>query len=52
MRPACHVQASFCGSHPCMHGGKCIEGWNRFYCDCTSTDFIGATCSKGKNPLM
>ncbi|XP_008554083.1 neurexin-3 [Microplitis demolitor] len=51
VRPACHVQAAFCSSQPCMHGGECIEGWNRFYCDCTFTDFIGATCSKDASIL-
>ena len=31
-----------------MHGGKCIEGFNRFICDCSSTSFTGPTCGRGK----
>ena len=36
-----------CSEKPCMHGGKCIEGWNRFICDCSSTSFTGPTCGRG-----
>lgn len=48
VRPACHIQPPHCPSQPCMHGGHCLEGWNRFHCDCTSTPFTGPTCGKGK----
>ena len=33
---------------PCMNGGVCTEGWNRFLCDCSATSFNGPTCGKGK----
>ncbi|CAL1526179.1 unnamed protein product [Lymnaea stagnalis] len=33
-----------CSSHPCNHQGKCIEGWNRFTCDCRATGFVGTVC--------
>lgn len=47
VRPACHIQTPHCPSQPCMHGGHCVEGWNRFHCDCTGTSYIGPTCGKG-----
>ena len=48
VRPACHSQTPHCPSQPCMHGSQCLEGWNRFHCDCTVTPFTGPTCGKGK----
>ena len=47
IRPSCHIMPPKCKNKPCMHGGKCIEGWNRFICDCTQTSFTGPTCGKG-----
>ncbi|XP_067682449.1 neurexin 1-like isoform X4 [Haliotis asinina] len=40
----CHRMEPQCASHPCMHRGKCLEGWNRFVCDCRSTGFNGDVC--------
>ncbi|XP_023315874.1 neurexin-1 isoform X2 [Trichogramma pretiosum] len=51
VRPACHVQGPHCNSQPCMHSGKCIEGWNRFHCDCSATAYTGATCGKDASTL-
>ncbi|XP_046600908.1 neurexin-1 isoform X2 [Neodiprion lecontei] len=51
VRPACHVQSPHCASEPCMHGGHCLEGWNRFHCDCTGTPFTGPTCGKDASTL-
>ncbi|XP_051160690.1 neurexin-1 [Leptopilina boulardi] len=51
VRPACHTQSPHCSSQPCMHGGHCLEGWNRFHCDCTGTPFTGATCGKDASTL-
>ena len=47
IRPACHTSAPHCDSQPCMNGGTCIEGWNRFTCDCSQTSFTGPVCAKG-----
>ncbi|CAG5136431.1 unnamed protein product, partial [Candidula unifasciata] len=33
-----------CWSFPCNHQGKCVEGWNRFTCDCRATGFTGSVC--------
>ena len=49
IRPSCHIMPPKCKNKPCMHGGKCIEGWNRFICDCTQTSFTGPTCGKGND---
>ncbi|XP_017757069.1 PREDICTED: LOW QUALITY PROTEIN: neurexin-3-like, partial [Eufriesea mexicana] len=51
VRPACHSQPPHCPSQPCMHGSYCIEGWNRFHCDCTRTPFTGPTCGKDASTL-
>lgn len=38
-----------CDSHPCLHNGQCVDGWNRYICDCTMTGYRGAVCQHGKN---
>ncbi len=43
----CRVMESMCVSQPCMHRGECVEGWNRYVCDCSTTGYIASTCSKG-----
>ncbi|KAK7504775.1 hypothetical protein BaRGS_00003803, partial [Batillaria attramentaria] len=40
----CQVMEPHCLSHPCMHQGVCVEGWNRFTCDCRATGFIDFVC--------
>ncbi|KAJ8924521.1 hypothetical protein NQ315_007319 [Exocentrus adspersus] len=46
IRTLCHTQPAQCPSQPCLNGGVCTEGWNRFVCDCTDTLFSGPTCGK------
>ncbi|XP_056637002.1 neurexin-1 isoform X2 [Diorhabda sublineata] len=46
IRTLCHTQPEQCPSQPCLNGGTCTEGWNRFICDCTNTLFSGPTCGK------
>ncbi|XP_045465239.1 neurexin-1 isoform X1 [Harmonia axyridis] len=46
IRTLCHTQPPQCVSQPCLNGGVCNEGWNRFICDCTNTIFTGPTCGK------
>ncbi|XP_065332966.1 neurexin 1 isoform X3 [Cloeon dipterum] len=46
IRPSCRSQPKQCESKPCMNGGQCAEGWNRFVCDCSSTSFTGPRCAK------
>lgn len=35
-----------CSSQPCLNGGLCTEGWNRFECDCSATAFAGPVCGR------
>ncbi|XP_064486129.1 neurexin 1-like [Ornithodoros turicata] len=46
VRPSCHKGPPQCPSQPCMHGGRCTEGWNRFLCDCSHTAYAGPVCAK------
>ncbi|CAM1325515.1 NRXN2 (predicted) [Pycnogonum litorale] len=46
IRPACHTLPQQCDSQPCNNNGKCKEGWNRFICDCTHTEYTGPVCAK------
>ncbi|GJQ66007.1 putative laminin G [Trypoxylus dichotomus] len=46
IKTLCHTQPLQCPSQPCLNGGVCSEGWNRFVCDCTDTMFTGPTCGK------
>ena len=48
IRSSCHKMVGFCHDRPCMHGGACTEGWNRYVCDCSQTSFSGATCGNCK----
>ena len=46
--PFCKApSAPQCTNYPCLHGGVCIEGWNRFICDCRATGFRGPVCARG-----
>ncbi|XP_048874781.1 contactin-associated protein-like 5 isoform X1 [Brienomyrus brachyistius] len=33
-----------CSPSHCEHGGRCTQSWNTFYCNCTGTGYMGATC--------
>ncbi|KAG8236177.1 hypothetical protein J437_LFUL013443 [Ladona fulva] len=47
IKPWCRILSHQCiHPSPCLHGGKCFEGWNRFICDCSSTAYSGPTCAK------
>uniref|UniRef100_A0A674JGK1 Contactin associated protein family member 4 n=1 Tax=Terrapene triunguis TaxID=2587831 RepID=A0A674JGK1_9SAUR len=45
-----NLQIDLCGiidrclPNYCEHGGECTQAWNSFYCNCTNTDYMGATC--------
>lgn len=47
----CQVMEPHCLSQPCMHQGVCVEGWNRFTCDCRATGFIDSVCQTGEEPV-
>ena len=49
VRPLCQVgSAGQCINNPCLNGGKCMDGWNRFICDCARVSFNGRVCQRGK----
>ena len=52
IKSACHILPPKCENHPCMNGGRCIDGWNRYICDCSDTGFTGPTCGKGKQNTL
>ncbi|XP_053555934.1 contactin-associated protein-like 4 [Bombina bombina] len=33
-----------CMPNYCEHGGECSQSWNDFYCNCSDTGYMGATC--------
>nr|XP_022331115.1 neurexin-1-like isoform X8 [Crassostrea virginica] len=33
-----------CLTRPCLNGGVCSEGWNRYLCDCRGTSYRGTQC--------
>lgn len=40
------MQPGQCDSQPCLNGGVCKDGWNRFTCDCSATNHGGPICGK------
>ena len=44
------VTINECESEPCVNGGECHDGVNRYSCDCSGTGFQGITC-EGKTGL-
>lgn len=37
-----------CAKHACKHGGKCLDNYNVYSCDCSKTPFYGYFCEQGK----
>ncbi|KAM4708715.1 contactin-associated protein-like 4 [Discoglossus pictus] len=33
-----------CLPNHCEHGGECSQTWSDFYCNCSNTGYMGATC--------
>lgn len=40
----CPALESKCLSQPCSNGGYCIDGADRYVCDCSFTDYSGGNC--------
>jgi len=51
IKTSCHTIPGRCHDRPCLHGGTCVEGWNRYICDCSKTSFFGTTCSRGTSTV-
>lgn len=39
-----------CASNPCLNGGTCVNGLDRYDCTCTSS-FNGINCENGKRNI-
>lgn len=40
-----------CSTRPCLNGGACSEGWNRYMCDCRGTSYRGTQCQSVASTL-
>lgn len=40
-----------CSTRPCLNGGACSEGWNRYMCDCRGTLYRGTQCQSVASTL-
>lgn len=47
IRTECTKREPQCMSQPCLHGGLCSEGWNRYICHCENTAYSGKNCENG-----
>ncbi|KAI1889032.1 hypothetical protein AGOR_G00174880 [Albula goreensis] len=45
VKPGCSGHCTSYGMY-CRNGGKCVEKYNGYSCDCTSTAYDGAFCTK------
>ncbi|KAJ8377556.1 hypothetical protein AAFF_G00256200 [Aldrovandia affinis] len=45
VKPGCSGHCSSYGMH-CRNGGKCVEKYSGYSCDCTSTAYDGAFCTE------
>lgn len=47
VKPGCSGHCTSFGMY-CRNGGKCVEKYNGYSCDCTTTAYDGPFCSKGQ----
>ena len=45
----CTPMPNQCEIGQCANEGVCMEGWNRFVCDCAATGFNGPVCNQRRN---
>lgn len=48
--PVPEVKVNECASNPCKNDGRCIDGTNKFSCEC-KRGWTGTTCSIGEGIL-
>jgi len=41
-----------CKEWSCNNGGRCVQEWDSYYCDCDLTTFTGPTCSDGMTDFL
>lgn len=49
VKPGCSGHCTSYGMY-CRNGGKCVEKYNGYACDCASTAYDGPFCTKGERP--
>ena len=47
VKPGCQGHCTSFGMY-CQNGGKCVERYNGYLCDCTSTAYDGPFCTRGE----
>ncbi|CDQ89826.1 unnamed protein product [Oncorhynchus mykiss] len=48
VKPGCQGHCTSYGMY-CRNGGKCVEKYNGYSCDCTATAYDGPFCTKGES---
>ncbi|KAK9871195.1 hypothetical protein WA026_011476 [Henosepilachna vigintioctopunctata] len=48
----CEVNLDECYSGPCKNGGKCVDGYNNYTCNCAHTGYTGRLCEKDINECL
>lgn len=44
------VMSLRCSPSHCEHGGRCVQSWSTFHCNCSDSGYRGATCHSCKQP--
>ena len=44
----CPEKKNYCASQPCKNGGKCLDGWGTYRCQCPD-GYGNKDCSEGKS---
>ncbi|XP_065175454.1 neurexin-1a-like [Sycon ciliatum] len=44
--PGCMGPGDGCRQNPCLNAGTCMQGWQRYECDCSTNQFTGKTCEE------
>lgn len=50
VKPGCQGHCTSFGMY-CRNGGKCVEKYNGYLCDCTDTAYDGPFCTRGERRL-
>lgn len=50
VKPGCQGHCTSFGMY-CRNGGKCVEKYNGYLCDCSDTAYDGPFCTRGEGAL-
>lgn len=48
VKPGCQGHCTSFGMY-CRNGGKCVEKYNGYLCDCSATAYDGPFCTRGES---